>query len=37
MIRELKMAEKFDPAAHDVHAVDPKEAAKADKEDALAV
>jgi hypothetical protein len=32
MTRELTMAEKFGPAPHDVHAVDPKEAAKADKE-----
>jgi hypothetical protein len=27
-----KLAEKFDPAAHDKHAVDPKEALKADRE-----
>ena len=26
------MAEKFDPAAHDRHAADPREAAKADRE-----
>jgi hypothetical protein len=26
------MSEKFDPAPHDKHAVDPKEAVKADKE-----
>jgi len=26
------MAEKFNPAAHDKHAVDPREAAKADRE-----
>ena len=26
------MAEKFNPAAHDKHAVDPSEAAKADRE-----
>jgi hypothetical protein len=26
------MAEKFDPAPHDKHAVDPKEAAKADRQ-----
>jgi hypothetical protein len=26
------MAEKFNPAPHDKHAVDPKEAVKADKE-----
>jgi len=26
------MAEKFDPASHDRHAVDPKEAARADAE-----
>jgi hypothetical protein len=26
------MAEKFDPAAHDKHAVDPREALKADRE-----
>jgi hypothetical protein len=26
------MAEKFDPTRHDVHAEDPKEAIKADKE-----
>jgi hypothetical protein len=28
----LKMAEKFDPAAHDKHAADPREAAAADCE-----
>jgi hypothetical protein len=27
-----KLAEKFDPAAHDKHAVDPQEALKADRE-----
>jgi hypothetical protein len=27
-----KQAEKFDPAAHDKHAADPKEALKADRE-----
>ena len=26
------MAEKFNPAAHDKHAADPREAAKADRE-----
>jgi hypothetical protein len=26
------MAEKFDPAAHDKHAADPREAAKADRD-----
>jgi hypothetical protein len=26
------MAKKFDPAAHDKHAVDPREAAKADRD-----
>ena len=26
------MAEKFDPAAHDKHAADPREAAQADRE-----
>ena len=26
------MAEKFDPAAHDKHAADPREAARADRE-----
>jgi hypothetical protein len=29
---EAPMAEKFNPAAHDKHAVDPREAAKADRE-----
>jgi len=29
---ENTMAEKFDPAPHDKHAVDPKEAARADKQ-----
>jgi hypothetical protein len=28
----LKMAEKFNPAAHDKHAADPREAAAADRE-----
>jgi hypothetical protein len=28
----LKMAQKFDPAAHDKHAADPREAAAADRE-----
>lgn len=28
----LKMAEKFDPAAHDKHAVDPRAAAAADRD-----
>jgi hypothetical protein len=28
----LKMAKKFDPAAHDKHAADPREAAAADRE-----
>jgi hypothetical protein len=28
----LKMAEKFDPAAHDKHAADPREAAAADRD-----
>ena len=27
-----KLAKKFDPAAHDKHAVDPKDALKADRE-----
>jgi hypothetical protein len=27
-----KLAEKFDPAAHDKHAADPREAAKADRD-----
>jgi hypothetical protein len=29
---EAPMAEKFNPAAHDKHAADPREAAKADRE-----
>ena len=28
----MAVAEKFDPAAHDKHAVDPREALKADRE-----
>jgi hypothetical protein len=29
---EAHMAEKFDPAAHDKHAADPREAAEADRD-----
>jgi hypothetical protein len=32
MMKELTMAEKFDPTRRDVHAEDPKEAIKADEE-----
>jgi hypothetical protein len=32
LTEEFDMTEKFDPAPHDKHAVDPKEAVKADKE-----
>ena len=31
-VMEAYMAEKFDPAAHDKHAVDPREAAAADRD-----
>src|SRR5450631_3406060 len=30
--RRFKMAEKFNPAAHDKHAADPREAARADRD-----